>query len=205
MSTQTSTCVNEMVLYNLSALYMVAVEKDQPATIPNAEPVRDDVIMIMMSSISIFPAIQCIMDVSGFCLRFIGSSGDAWIVSYPDPLTQGEMMCLGLAHTFVASVTLALFLGLPCLQYLITCSMQKRREKAWWILPHDPWHTWRHRFWTQRYIHIYISSYREAREWRHVASVRHVLPLEHNQQNRWRMVPLQAFQIQKRLLFHYVS
>ena len=41
---------------------------------------------------------------------------------------------------------LASFPGLPRLQFLIACSMQKRREKAWWILPRDPRHTWRHRF-----------------------------------------------------------
>ena len=34
--------MNEMVLYSLSALYMVAVKKNQPATVQNTnEPVRD--------------------------------------------------------------------------------------------------------------------------------------------------------------------
>ena len=34
----------------------------------------------------------------------------------------------------------SLFPGLPCL--LITCSMQKWREKAWGISSHDLWHSW---------------------------------------------------------------
>ena len=33
---------------------------------------------------------------------------------------------------------LASFPGLPQLQFLITCSMQKLNQKAWRILPHDP-------------------------------------------------------------------
>ena len=35
---------------------------------------------------------------------------------------------------------LASFPGLLRLQFLIACSMQKRREKAWGISSHDPWH-----------------------------------------------------------------
>ena len=39
---QTSTCVNEMVPYSLSALEMVAVENNQPATLQNANKhIRD--------------------------------------------------------------------------------------------------------------------------------------------------------------------
>ena len=35
--------------------------------------------------------------------------------------------------------TVASFPGLPWLQFLIACSMQKRSQKAWWILPRDSW------------------------------------------------------------------
>ena len=35
---------------------------------------------------------------------------------------------------------LASFPGLLCLQFLIACSMQKQREKAWGISWRDPWH-----------------------------------------------------------------
>ena len=41
---------------------------------------------------------------------------------------------------------LASFPGLPRLRFLIACSMQKLSQKAWWILPRDPCHGWRHRF-----------------------------------------------------------
>jgi len=34
----------------------------------------------------------------------------------------------------------ASFPGLLYLQFLITCSMQKQREKAWGILSRDLWH-----------------------------------------------------------------
>ena len=43
-------------------------------------------------------------------------------------------------------LALASFPGLPRLRFLIACSMQKLSQKAWWILPRDPCHGWRHRF-----------------------------------------------------------
>ena len=39
-----------------------------------------------------------------------------------------------------ATMDLALIPGFLHLQFLITCSMQKRREKSWGISSHDPWH-----------------------------------------------------------------
>jgi len=43
-------------------------------------------------------------------------------------------------HTHTHASHVALFPGLLHLQFLIACSMQKRREKAWGISSHDPWH-----------------------------------------------------------------
>ena len=63
---------------------------------------------------------------------------------------------------------------------MIACSVQKRREKVWWILPltcdtHDVTGS-RH-----KHVHTYISSYRWTRETRQVPAERPVLSLEHNQ------------------------
>ena len=62
----------------------------------------------------------------------------------------GSLRVLLLVRTLDGECTLYIYLasfpGLPRLQFLIACSMQKRSQKAWWILPCDPRHGWRHRF-----------------------------------------------------------
>ena len=45
---------------------------------------------------------------------------------------------VGRSHVLKQYLLLASFPGLPWLQVLITCSMQKRSQKAWWISPRDP-------------------------------------------------------------------
>jgi len=42
---------------------------------------------------------------------------------------------------------LALIIPRPShLQFLIACSMQRRKEKAWGIWSRDPWYNWCHGF-----------------------------------------------------------
>ena len=59
MLIQTSTSVNEMVLYSLSALLMIPVEKNQPATIQNAnESIRDALKLSKSRSAGLNPSVQ---------------------------------------------------------------------------------------------------------------------------------------------------
>ena len=57
-------------------------------------------------------------------------------------MNQGSvaLVAVWLFHSSLAS-----FPGLQRLQFLIACSVQKRSQKAWWILPCDSQHGWRHR------------------------------------------------------------
>ena len=57
-------------------------------------------------------------------------------------MNQGSvaLVAVWLFHSSLAS-----FPGLQRLQFLIACSVQKRSQKAWWILPRDSQHGWRHR------------------------------------------------------------
>ena len=48
--------------------------------------------------------------------------------------------CVALLCGSFIVLELASFPGLLRLQFLIACSMQKRREKAWGISSRDPWH-----------------------------------------------------------------
>ena len=68
---------------------------------------------------------------------------------FPDPFQQCTFPQAAevwgkVYHRHSVLAVLASFPGLP--QVLITYSMQKRMEKAWWILPHDLQYTWLHRF-----------------------------------------------------------
>ena len=63
------------------------------------------------------------------------------------PLPPWEPLLFAFSE-FVALIPLsctALFQGLLHFQFLIICSMQKRREKAWGISSCDLWHSWCHR------------------------------------------------------------
>ena len=78
-------------------------------------------------------------------MRQISCLDDIAIQCYP-----GSLRVLLLVKTLDGECTLYIYLasfpGIPRLQFLIACSIQKRSQKAWWILPCDPWHSWRHRF-----------------------------------------------------------
>ena len=70
-----------------------------------------------------------------------------WIMTRATSNTTPVIIQLG-THEWFATLQpfpqptwkLASFPGLSRLQCLIACRMQKRREKAWWILPRDPRH-----------------------------------------------------------------
>ena len=109
------------------------------------------------SAVLIYPGF--VPNTCGFCVTshgkiFIDSLRYSWtmnLVMYllPEPENKKWIPCLfhltktTCCHTnFLGYTCLGLpsFPGLLHLQLLITCSMQKWREKAWWILPSDPPH-----------------------------------------------------------------
>ena len=51
----------------------------------------------------------------------------------------GQWWALGIGGHWALGIV-ASFPGLLHLQFLIACSIQKRREKAWGISSRDPWH-----------------------------------------------------------------
>ena len=90
------------------------------------------------------------------------------------------------------------FSGFPGFsQFLIACSVQKQREKAWWILPRDLRRTVsRHKD-----IFTFVSSYREARKSRQLQQSRSGLKYSH-----WRVPVVRVFQLQNHGHFtHFVT
>ena len=70
---------------------------------------------------------------------------------FPDPFQQctspqAAEVWGKVYHRHSVLAVLASFPSLPQFLFLITCSMQKQRKKAWWILPQNLRHTSHHRF-----------------------------------------------------------
>ena len=72
----------------------------------------------------------------------LGIGGHWWALSI-----GGHWALVGIGHWWALGIgghwalgIVASFPGLLPLQFLIACSIQKRREKAWGISSRDPWH-----------------------------------------------------------------